>query len=129
MCSRKVIDRARSLRRSATRPERLLWGQICSRKLDGLKFRRQHPVGAYIADFACVERMLVIELDRWSHETTVERDAKRRSDIEAAGFRVIRFYNDDVLTNLEGVVEFIRTALATSAASPPRSGGESLPRT
>ncbi|HTO83286.1 MAG TPA: DUF559 domain-containing protein [Methylomirabilota bacterium] len=124
MRSQKATGRARSLRRSATRPERLLWGQLCNRKLDGLKFRRQHPIGPYIADFACVERMLVIELDGWSHEATVERDTKRQSEIEAAGFRVIRFYNDDVLTYPEGVVEAIRIALATYAASPPRSGGE-----
>jgi very-short-patch-repair endonuclease len=119
----KDIERARSLRRGATKPERLLWGQLCNRKLQGCKFRRQHPVGPYFADFACVEQRLVIELDGWSHEATVEHDLRREAQIEAAGFRVIRFFNDDILADLEGVVETIRTALAL-CASPPHSGGE-----
>jgi very-short-patch-repair endonuclease len=102
----------------------VLWGQLCNRKLNGLKFRRQHAIGPYFADFACIERRLVIELDGWSHETTVEYDIRRQSHIEAAGFRVVRFRNDDVIANLEGVLEVIRTTLIASTASPPRSGGE-----
>jgi very-short-patch-repair endonuclease len=108
----KVRDVARSLRRNSTIPERLLWGVLRSRRLTGLKFRRQLPIVPYFADFGCEQIKLVIELDGMTHVGAGKRDDKRTAFIESQGYKLIRFTDDDVLQNLEAVaLEIERIAL------------------
>lgn len=109
---------ARELRQTATFPERLLWSRL--RKLDELKFRRQHPINNYVADFYCAEKKLIIEIDGISHEGNEEIDTVRTEHLNNFDFTVIRFLNDEILQNLEGVVsEILR--VACSLPSPPPS--------
>jgi very-short-patch-repair endonuclease len=89
-------DRARLLRINQTGPERTLWSHLRARQLGNLKFRRRHPIGPFIADFCCVERALVIELDGEPQEMCETQDAERTAFLEARGFRVIRFSNFEV---------------------------------
>ena len=104
-----IIRRARDLRRNRTLAERRLWSLLRDRRCNGYKFRFQHPVPPYVVDFACVERRLVIEVDGGQHG--VATDARRTAFLEAHGYTVIRFWNNDVLGNLEGVYEVILAAL------------------
>jgi very-short-patch-repair endonuclease len=118
--SRTVI--ARRLRRDATDVERIIWRALRER-LPGWKFRRQHPIGRRIADFACPARKLVIELDGGLHSEQMKVDALRSAELERHGYRVVRFWNNDVLENLDGVLETVRLALETPTSpqpSPPR---------
>ena len=104
-------QRARELRRNSTKPEALLWAQLRDRRLNGYKFRRQHPIGPFFADFACIEHRLVIDLDGESHDWTYERDAARERFLARDGYRVLRIANEEVRTNLDGVVRTILNAL------------------
>jgi very-short-patch-repair endonuclease len=109
---RKPIDdkykaRARKLRQVPTFPERLLWGKLRGRRLAGIKFRRQHPLKPYIVDYYCEDAKLIIELDGKSHDGHAKDDATRAAFLKSLGLDIIRIGNDDVLTNLEGVLEFI----------------------
>lgn len=98
-----AIERARRLRSTQTRAESLLWQRLRRRKLAGIKFRRQHPIETFIVDFACIEKSLVIEIDGEYHDRTYEQDQHRQQQLEAAGWRVVRFSNADVLENVESV--------------------------
>lgn len=98
--------RAAGLRRGMTDAERRLWDRLRRNAL-GAKFRRQHPFEAWVLDFVCLEKKLVIEVDGFQHAETVMADAARTSRLERAGFRVRRFWNHDVLTNTDAVVERI----------------------
>jgi very-short-patch-repair endonuclease len=100
---------ARRLRREATQVEWRLWNALRQNKLPW-KFRRQHPIGRRIADFACPARKLVIELDGSQH-ADFRSDERRTEELARHGYRVIRFWNTDVIDNLEGVVEAIRQKL------------------
>ncbi|MDD4890980.1 MAG: DUF559 domain-containing protein [Phycisphaerae bacterium] len=111
---RHMIARARQLRRDAPFPERLLWSRLRAGRCAGLVFRRQHPIGRYVADFFCLQSRLVVELDGKSHETTVAEDEVRQQFIESRGLRVLRFTDDELLGNLDAVVRAI--ALACGAA-------------
>ena len=104
---------ARKLRREQTPAERTLWRQLSNRKVMDSKFRRQHPIEGYIVDFVCLERGLVVELDGGQHNYSqaVEADDERTRRLEKAGFRVLRFWNNDVEGNLAGVLESIAQAL------------------
>jgi very-short-patch-repair endonuclease len=93
-----------------TDAERRLWRELRLRKIGG-RFRRQHPIGGYIADFACLEAWLVVEIDGGQHAEAVEADGVRTSALEAEGFRVFRFWNNEVFENIEGVVQRIAEAL------------------
>jgi very-short-patch-repair endonuclease len=106
----------RRLRREQSEAESLLWQNLRAKRLDGLKFRRQHPIGGHIADFCCLRHRLVIEIDGSQHADEIEQDAVRTRRLEANGFRVIRFCNDDVLRNLEGVLTSIVEAVGKSIA-------------
>ena len=107
----RTVARARDLRRELTFPERLLWSRLRSRRLFDLKFRRQHPVGPFIADFYCDEARLVVEVDGESHVGRAEADARRAAFMEARGMRLLRVTNDDVLQDLDAVL----TAIARAA--------------
>jgi very-short-patch-repair endonuclease len=105
------------MRREPTPAEKVLWDVLRGRGLDGLRFRRQHPVGRFVLDFYCPIHKLAVEVDGEVHDAQQERDAERTAVIEAHGYRVIRFRNEEVLDNLPGVLARIRTAL--SPESPP----------
>jgi len=104
---------ARQLRQNSTDAERLLWSQLRRNSLEGIKFKRQHPIGPYIVDFLTLENMLVIEIDGGQHNEPKgqQRDKERTEGLEKKGYKVLRFWNNDVLTNIEGVFEMIRQAL------------------
>src|SRR5687767_4413459 len=102
--ARQTHPQARRLRREATDAERAFWLAVRNRQQGGLKFRRQVSIGSYIADFACVEAMLIIEFDGSQHADAVEYDARRTRYLEDQGYRVLRFSNYDVLTNFDGVM-------------------------
>jgi very-short-patch-repair endonuclease len=108
--------RARQLRRSFTDAERKLWTHLRGRQLRGVKFRRQQPLGPYIVDFCSLDPKLVIEVDGGQHAQEVERDAIRTAALEQMGYGVIRFWNNDVLQNIEGVWERIAEAIDASVA-------------
>jgi len=117
---------ARRLRRDSTDVERILWRGLRER-IVGWKFRRRHPIGRRIADFACPAARLVIELDGSQHVDQTDADDQRTAEIPRYGYRVIRFWNGDVLENLEGVLETIRVALEAPPPHPTLSaprGGE-----
>jgi len=110
---------AKTLRTNSTDAERRLWLRLRDRRLLGFKFVRQEPIGPYIADFACREADLVIELDGGQHgdDATAARDEQRSSAIAGHGYRVLRFWNNDVLRNTDGVLTEIAAHL-TRAPSP-----------
>ncbi|MDZ7600086.1 MAG: endonuclease domain-containing protein [Hoeflea sp.] len=93
---------ARAMRRAPTEAEERLWGALRDRRLDGLKFRRQVPIGAFIADFVCMEAKLIVEVDGVQHAES-PRDRARDAVLETRGFRVLRFWNDDVMRDLEAI--------------------------
>lgn len=99
-------EKARLLRRQATSAERLLWGRLRDGRLDGLKFRRQHPVGGWIADFACVGARLLVEIDGTSHGNPA-KDARRDRELVRLGWRVLRVEDRRVVRDLDGVLELI----------------------
>ena len=105
----RVRVRARNLRQTQTDAEALLWSKLRSRQLLGLKFRRQHPLGDYFADFACIEVGLIIELDGGHHaeDASADYDSRRSDELAAMGFRVLRFWNNDVLNETTAVLEKI----------------------
>jgi very-short-patch-repair endonuclease len=108
---KRLTPVARILRRDRTEAEARLWKYLRNRQMDGAKFRFQSPVGPYVADFLCVEAKLIVELDGGQHGIEIEQDALRTKALEAAGYHVIRFWNNDVSANTEGVLEAIRLAV------------------
>ena len=104
---RVTHPQARRLRRDASDAERKFWLAVRNRQQGGLKFRRQASIGPYIADFACIEAKLIVELDGSQHADAVECDARRTRYLESQGYRVVRFSNYDVLTNFEAAIETI----------------------
>jgi very-short-patch-repair endonuclease len=108
----------RRLRKSMTDAERRLWRSLQRKQLDGLKFRRQHPFGNYIIDFVCLQAGLAVEVDGGQHAEGQTEDTGRTKYLESAGFRVLRFWNNDVLRDTEWVVEVIFRALRELTPSP-----------
>ena len=107
---------ARELRANMTDAERRLWFLLRNRQLDGHKFRRQHPIGAFVADFVCIERRLIIELDGGQHAGSTY-DARRTAWLEDHGWQIVRFWNNDVLAG--GVLAVILQALRVSSSAQP----------
>ena len=106
-----MADRAaRILRQGSTEAEIKLWSLLRGRRLAGFKFRRQHPIGPFIVDFACTKHHLIIEADGGQHSENVA-DARRTRWLEDQGWRVLRFWNNDILANTESVAETILAAL------------------
>ncbi|CAN5381735.1 hypothetical protein BH24GEM3_BH24GEM3_21670 [soil metagenome] len=103
----EIEKAARELRKEPTLAERTLWEAISKRRLGGLRFRRQHPVGRFILDFYCPGQRLAIELDGEVHDSQTERDAERTAVLQAAGIRVLRFRNEQVLHELPVVLHRI----------------------
>tara|TARA_R110000824_G_scaffold390760_11_gene587800 strand:- start:5538 stop:5882 length:345 start_codon:yes stop_codon:yes gene_type:complete len=111
-------ERARALRRNLTDAERKLWYAL-RRDALGVNFRRQHPIGKYIVDFVCLDRKLIIEADGGQHaEEQAAHDAARTAWLEQQGYDVLRFWNNDILTNIEGVVDVIREKLSSLPLPP-----------
>jgi len=109
---------ARALRRGMTDAERKLWSGLRSEQL-GVKFRRQHPLGNYIADFACLDPKLIIELDGSQHLAQKDYDARRDTFLRAQGFEVLRFGSNDPFVNFEGVLQAIVNRLGELTAACP----------
>jgi len=115
---KRLTPVARRLRRAMTEAETQLWRHLRGSGLEGAKFVRQFPIGAHVADFVCRSARLVVELDGRQHSAEAEADAPRTASIEAHGYRVIRFWNNDVLANTEGVLEAIRQELLIARNHP-----------
>jgi very-short-patch-repair endonuclease len=111
-----LVSTARRLRRDQTDAERKLWFRLRDRRLRGLKFRRQVTIGPYIVDFCCESARLIVELDGGQHAIQQQQDAKRTETLEAQGYLVLRFWNNDVVQNMDGVLQSI---LDTLRAVPP----------
>jgi very-short-patch-repair endonuclease len=116
-------SRAKSLRRTMTRAETLLWRYLKAHHINNLGFRRQVPMRGYIADFACHDARLIVELDGESHdfEARQQRDKGRDAWLASQGYTVLRFTNADVMTNLMGVLEAIRSEASRRHPGPPPS--------
>jgi very-short-patch-repair endonuclease len=104
------IATARKLRRNQTDAELKLWLHICNRRLDGLKFRRQVPIGGFVADFLCEDARLIVEVDGGHHSEQSESDLARTKALQAAGFELLRFWNNEILQNIDGALERILEA-------------------
>ena len=118
-------DYARQLRQAHNPIELTLWFHLRDRRLDGFKFRRQHPIGPYIVDFCCPEAWLAIELDGGQHALRRDADARRTEFLVAQGYRVLRFWNNEVSDNLQGVLYRIRETLSRCHPHPdPLPGRE-----
>jgi very-short-patch-repair endonuclease len=112
-------ERARALRREMTEAERCLWYQLRAHRFMGLKFKRQKPLGRYIADFVCLEIGLVIELDGGQHVQQAAYDRQRDGWLRAHGFDVLRFWNHEVLLQTDAVLEQLRLWMEQKRPSPP----------
>ena len=108
-----------ALRNNMSDAEQALWNVLRGRRISGLKFRRQHPFGNYILDFVCLEKKLVIEVDGGQHGQQAAYDENRTQKLQAAGFRVLRFWNDEVLKEIESVKEKIWLAVQELRSHPP----------
>jgi very-short-patch-repair endonuclease len=122
---RSRIENARALRRHSTDAERKLWYYLRNRRLGGHRFRRQVPLGRCFADFACLRAWLIVELDGGQHAERRIEDEERTRYLERGGFRVLRFWNDDVLLRTEAVLESILAVLREASPHPgplPQAG-------
>ena len=111
MSAKRLTPLSRALRQSATEAEEKMWKHLRNRQLDGFKFRRQSKIGGFIGDFVCEQTRIIIELDGSQHGERIEQDTARTVVLESNGYRVLRFWNSDVLQNMSGVLEVIRNSL------------------
>ena len=116
----RLRARARELRNNPTDAERLLWSHLRFWQLDGYKFRRQQPLGSYIVDFVCLEKRLAVEVDGGQHSQAV--DAERDNWLRDQGFVLLRFWNNEVLKNIDGVREVILRNLLNTYLNPSPQG-------
>jgi len=103
-----IIKTAKTLRKRSTDVEMLLWRYLRVRQMEGLKFRRQQPIGRYIVDFVCFEKKIIIEVDGGQHAIETKKDTERGEWLRSQGFKVLKFWNNEVLTNTQGVLEEVR---------------------
>ena len=113
--------RARHLRKNPTEAERLLWRRLRVWQVDGFKFRRQQPLGRYIVDFVCLEKRMIIEVDGGQHAEDANYDTDRDAWLRNQGFVILRFWNNDVLKNMNGVLEVIAKNLQNTPFLIPSS--------
>src|SRR3954454_3926433 len=123
----EALARVRHLRRSGTEAEQRLWSALRNRRLEGFKFRRQMWIGPFIADFCCMEAKLVVEVDGSQHEERADDDRARSEALGKAGYRVLRFWNNQVTGELESVLTAIRTELLARVPSPSRPATQDGP--
>ncbi len=128
--SKEILEKAKELRVNQTNAEGLLWHYLQNKQLDGHKFRRQQPIENYIVDFICLEKKLVIELDGGQHnqESSIKYDEKRTEFLKEAGFKVLRFWNDEIFKNMNGVLEVIYSNLNLFDPSPKSQATSTLPQ-
>ena len=119
---RELRDRARRLRREQTDAERTLWRRLRARELAGVKFRRQYVIDSFIVDFCCPEHKLVVEVDGGQHAMSAKADERRTAFLAQRGYRVLRFWDHDVLTNGDAVLQQIMAALIDPHPSPLPEG-------
>ena len=122
--TRRTNPHAAMLRRDMTRAERAMWFALRDRRLDGFKFRRQASMKAFVVDFLCLEARLVVEIDGGQH--TPEFDAQRTATVEGAGFEIVRFWNNDVIGNLDGVLTTLIDRLRARTLTQPSPIGRGL---
>jgi very-short-patch-repair endonuclease len=103
---------ARSLRKQMTEAERLLWCHLRNRQLGGWKFRRQHPIGPFVVDFICSEKKIIVEVDGGQHAIHIKEDAERSRYLQEQGYRILRFWNNDVLEGIDSVLEVVHRELS-----------------
>ena len=115
---------ARKLRKESTDAERELWRHLRARRMAGFKFRRQMVIEPYIVDFACLEAKLIIEADGGQHVLQEEEDAARTAFLESQGYKVMRFWNNQILVETRAVLECIHNFLINSPLPDPLPGGE-----
>jgi len=119
-------DIARRLRKQSTNVAKLLWQRLKGRQLEGYKFRRQQPVGSYIVDFINFEKRIIIELDGGQHAIEKDMDKKRDNWLKVEGYKVLRFWNNEIFENIEGVLEVIRKKLLPPSLNPSHQGREDM---
>ncbi len=122
--SKKLVKAAINLRKNSTEVERYLWKYLRGSQLEGFKFRRQQPLGKYIVDFANFKRKIVIEVDGGQHAVESAKDRERDKWLRKEGFEVLRFWDNEVLKNIEGVLKVIRGKLLLSPHPDPLPQGE-----
>lgn len=115
----KSTQRAKNLRKSQTDAEKLLWQKLRNRQLAEAKFKRQYVFGRYIVDFVCLEQNLIVEVDGGQHSEQKDYDQKRGAYLNKQGFRVVRFWNNEVMNETETVLEVIRNALINNRSPQP----------
>jgi very-short-patch-repair endonuclease len=118
----KVKLRAKELRKVQTLAEQALWCKLRNRGLNGLKFRRQHPIGPFVADFYCAQHRIVIELDGGVHRGQIEQDAERTAQLAIYGYQVLRLQNEELERDLEGVLNKIAEACGSALADDSSPG-------
>jgi len=118
----RALDNAKTLRSNQTEAEQRLWFHLRAHRFMGLKFKRQKPMGRYIVDFVCLERRLIIELDGGQHAEQVTYDQHRDEWLRRQGYTVLRFWNNDVMQQLDSVLEQIRCTVTLSPTPLPQAG-------
>jgi very-short-patch-repair endonuclease len=122
---KRDIDRSRELRKDASPAERILWKQLSGGKIGNHRFTRQFQIGPYFCDITCRSAKLIVEVDGYSHDTRLAHDRTRDTFLQKEGYRVLRFTNEDVMQNLEGVVVAIAQALGPSPSPSRKREGRS----
>lgn len=117
-----IVKQARRLRQNQTNVEKTLWGFLRDRRFLGFKFRRQHPIGKYVVDFCCLKQKVVIELDGGQHAQRRAYDSARTNDIEKEGFRIVRFWNNQIMENPQGALENLAFLLKSPHLDPLPDG-------
>jgi len=125
MSDKNLLSNARTLRTQQTEAEQRLWYHLRAHRFLGLKFKRQKPMGRYIVDFVCLEQRLIIEIDGGQHAEQLDDDRRRDAWLRRQGYTVLRFWNNEVMQQLDAVLEQIRGALTVSPSPPtplPQAG-------